>query len=127
MVFGYKGQSQSALGAIAMGKVSVLVGMCLLAGGCASVGSPALRGAATDAPERFLLLDAATGQASPIPADATCESPLVDPRDGTKLTMERASGGMGDYSATNGKYGLAEDELLRVDCSTGVATGRVSR
>ena len=90
----------------------VAVVLCLAA--CAS--TPQLRGPATDTPERF--------EVNP---DAACENPLVDPRDGVKLTLVRSSGGVGDYEVEVPRYGLSRYELLRVDCATGVAVGRVTR
>jgi hypothetical protein len=79
---------------------------------------------AEDAPERFTLADssALTGTAGV----ATCRSPLVDPRNGARLTMQRAFRGNGDYSVPAGSYGVRGGELLRIDCSNGQAVGIVS-
>ena len=97
--------------------------LCL--GACAS--GPQMRGPAVDTPERFDVLDAATGSARPMNPDSACENPLVDPRDGMRLTLVRASEGVGDYEVEAPRYGLSRYELLRVDCLTGVALGRVTR
>ena len=110
-----------------MTKLLIPLGLCLLAGACGSVGTPRLLGAATDTPERFEVLDVASGNAHPVPADASCENPLVDPRDGMRLTLVRAADGLGDYVPAAPRYGLSRYELLRVDCATGVAVGRVTR
>jgi hypothetical protein len=78
---------------------------------------------AMDAPERFLREDG-----SPItgtPGAAPCTSPIVDPRSGARLLMERAYQGSGDYSVPAGRYGVGAGELLRVDCATGLAVGVV--
>ena len=91
-----------------------LVPLVLSLGACAS--TPQLRGPATDTPERF--------EVNP---DAACENPLVDPRDGMKLVLVRSGDGLGDYETEAPRYGLSRYELLRVDCATGVAVGRVSR
>jgi hypothetical protein len=99
---------------------------CLLAAACASAGAPQMRGEAVDTPANFQVLDVASGASHPVAPDGACENPLVDPRDGTRLTLERASGGLGDYSVAAPKYGLAAGERLRVDCRTGAPVGRVS-
>ena len=54
-------------------------------------------------------------------------SPMVDPRDGTKLILERSEQGYGDYAVPAGKYGVAANELLRLNTSTGSALGIVKR
>ena len=108
-------------------KSIVPFGLVLLAVGCASTGTPRMLGPATDTPERFQFLEVKTGAALPVPPDAACENPLLDPRDGVQLVLVRASDGLGDYEPSAPRYGLSRYELLRVDCSTGVATGRVSR
>jgi len=78
---------------------------------------------AEGAPERFVKADS-----SPItgtPGAAPCASPIVDPRNGARLTMERAYQGNGDYTVPAGSYGVRTGELLRVDCATGAAVGIV--
>ena len=106
-----------------IGKTIGVAALCLLAGACASVGAPQARGAATDVPGHFLVRTA-DGGTRPVDPDPACESPLVDPRDNSELILQRAEAGLGDYSPALPRYGLAKDELLRVDCSTGVAVGR---
>ena len=92
------------------------------------MGTRHVSGAATDAPDRFQVLDVASGSRRDVGPGPDCASPLVDPRDGTQLRLERSSGGQGDYAvATAGRYGLAPDELLRVDCGSGAALGKVAR
>lgn len=78
---------------------------------------------AMDAPERFVREDS-----SPItgtPGSAMCHSPILDPRSGARLVMERAYQGSGDYSVPADRYGVGARELLRVDCATGQAVGVV--
>jgi hypothetical protein len=86
---------------------------------------------------------------------STCSTRLTDPRDGTLLVLERAQPSgtgsftegtrapardnvaptrvaqrdfRGDYSVSvPERYGLAPQELLRLDCVTGKALGIVSR
>lgn len=83
-----------------------------------------------------------------------CTSPLVDPRDGTKLMLVRSQQVGGDLTPTTsrsptrdvvptsppghntfrgdyaveavGRYGMAANELLRIDCVTGRGLGIVS-
>lgn len=100
-------------------------------GGCAGSGpawnaSDILR-ASTDAPERFAV-GITPGGSSEFPgAGDLCKNPLVDPRDGTPLTLVRSASGLGDYRVPAGKYGIADPvrELLRVDCGTGRPVGIV--
>lgn len=122
MVFGYKVHSQWAMRAIVNKHFLIPLALCL--GACAS--APQLRGDASDTPDHFQVLDAATGNTRAVDPDPACESPLVDPRDGAKLVLARSSNGLGDYEPESAKYGLSRYELLRVDCATGVAQGRVS-
>lgn len=78
-----------------------------------------------DLPHHFLI-STETGAVEPA-NDGNCHGPLVDPRDGTKLTMVRSANGMGDYSAPEGRYGIGDKELLRVECATGIVIGIVHR
>jgi hypothetical protein len=54
-----------------------------------------------------------------------CLNPLVDPRDGSRITLVRSSDGLGDYSVASGKYGVGTGQLLRVNCSDGQPIGIV--
>lgn len=82
-------------------------------------------GAITDLPPRFQVLDVATGATSPV-AGPACRSPLLDPRDGTRLRLLRSTGGLGDYTPeTTPRYGLSARQALRIDCNTGIAIGAV--
>lgn len=84
--------------------------------------------AAREVPERFLVGDwaDATVRQEPRPGGG-CRSPMVDPRDGTQLRMVRSGIGQADYEAPDGRYGVAEGELLRIECATGRAVGVVRR
>jgi hypothetical protein len=76
----------------------------------------------SDTPDRFLVLDVATGTRSE-PSGPACRSPLVDPRDGTRLILVRSSSGFGDYRPETPRYGLADNQLLRIDCDSGGPVG----
>ena len=89
---------------------------------------------ARDLPDRFVLTsgpapaDSAQPTLQPIATGAAaCQNPLIDPRDGGRLRLIRSQGGRGDYEVPAGRYGLAGDELLRIDCATLRAMGRVPR
>lgn len=60
-------------------------------------------------------------------AGAGCLNPLVDPRDGERLTLVRSWSVHGDYEVAEGRYGLGEGELLRVECNTGRVLGVARR
>ncbi len=57
---------------------------------------------------------------------AGCGSPLVDPRDGTRLRLGSSISGVGEYEVPVGRYGVYANERLRVDCNTGRSLGIVS-
>jgi len=78
---------------------------------------------AVDVPERF----AAVGEPVGAGGGTTCRSPLEDRRDGTRLVMQRSAAGVADYAVPAGRYGVAGNELLRVNCSTGEPIGIVRR
>lgn len=99
---------------------SVMLVACATAG--LGMGEPVLR-AAIDTPDHFGLSGdpGGTGNAT------ACRSPLEDSRDGTRIVMQRAAAGIGDYTVPVGRYGVGERELLRVRCSTGEPIGVVRR
>ena len=57
----------------------------------------------------------------------SCKNPMIDKRDGTRITMVSADNNQGSYQVPSGKYGLKEGELLRLDCSTGQVIGIVRK
>jgi hypothetical protein len=82
---------------------------------------------ARDLPERFIV-EGTTGEPSTPPGSRACRSPLVDPRDGTRLRLARAQEGTrGDYEVAPPRYGVGAGDLLRVDCTTNRAMGMVPR
>lgn len=98
----------------------------LMAGaGCASSStwSAATVRPATDTPPVFLTVDGS------VPASG-CSSPLVDPRDDSRLRLMRSSSRgsvhLGDYEVPTGRYGVRGGELLRIDCGTGQPLGVVA-
>ncbi|NJW53285.1 hypothetical protein [Salinimicrobium oceani] len=78
---------------------------------------------AIDIPEKF---DAPHGVTR---TSNACVSPLTDPRDGTTIKMYSSFGSeeVGDYTVPVGRYGVGEDELLRINCRTGVVMGIVKK
>ncbi len=52
---------------------------------------------------------------------------MVDSRDSTEIRLERAISPRGDYTVPNGRYGVGDRELLRLDCNTGAVVGAVRR
>ena len=102
--------------------------LAVLSIGCASQreiavsGSPAARGL----PDHFLVgAHTDPGFRQEPRAGEGCRNPLVDPQDGTRLTLVRSSGGRGDYSVAAGRYNVGRRELLRVECATGRPVGIV--
>ena len=82
---------------------------------------------ATDTPDHFLVgSHTGTDTTEPKPGDG-CRNPMVDARDGSKLTLVRSTDKEGDYAVPKGRYGAGPRELLRLDCSTGEAIGFVRR
>jgi hypothetical protein len=77
---------------------------------------------AVDPPVRFVTVD---GQ----PAEDTCRSPMIDPRDQTQLRLARSwqegNTHRGDYEVPLGRYGVRDGELLRIDCLSGEPIGIV--
>ncbi|MFL5540865.1 MAG: hypothetical protein ACJ8J0_17875 [Longimicrobiaceae bacterium] len=98
----------------------------LLAAGCnTSLNYPtAVLRQAEGAPDHFVHADSSPMLGAPGVAVA-CNSPLMDPRTGTRLVMVRSYAGRGDYQVPAGSYGVASGELLRVDCATGAPVGVV--
>jgi hypothetical protein len=81
---------------------------------------------ATDAPVQFVAAVPLAGATAPdtVPGPG-CHSPMFDPRDGTRIEMVVSAGGVADYEVPVGRYGVARDERLRLDCRTGQVIGVV--
>jgi hypothetical protein len=82
--------------------------------------------ASTDAPARFLSEDMplSAAPADTIPGSG-CRSPLVDPRDGTRVRMLNSQRTVADYEVPAGRYGVARGEGPRIECNTGIVVGVV--
>lgn len=102
--------------------------LSLFAAGCAAATTfPAQGGPlreADDTPIQFVTEEGEAG------VTEGCRSPLVDPRDQTRIRMIRSGAvgatHQGDYVVPEGRYGVRTGELLRIDCTTGQALGIVS-
>lgn len=111
-------------------KTAVIMLTALAGTACASamhdMTGPVLR-RATDAPVRFVFdMAVDTALTDTIPGWG-CRNPLLDPRDSTAITMSRSASGLADYAVPSGKYGVGQNELLRVECNTGLPLGIVRR
>jgi hypothetical protein len=77
---------------------------------------------AEDPPVRFVTVDG-------VPAEDTCRSPMIDPRDQMQIRLARSwqegNTHRGDYEVPVGRYGVRDGELLRIDCLSGEPIGIV--
>jgi len=102
----------------------------VLTGACTAHRPPSPPRAAVNAPDHFLVvvLDASGTETTSEPlGNAACRTPLQDPDDGTRLTLDRSAAGQGDYVVPESRYGVRTGELLRVDCASGKPVGIVPR
>lgn len=108
-------------------RVRVLAAAMILAasGGCATVKETlkttpdTIERPATGTPATFVREDGAPNLGT------TCLNPMVDPQDKATVQLVRSRNGQGDYRVPAGKYGVGGNELLRIDCTTGVPKGIV--
>jgi hypothetical protein len=115
--------------------LSMVAALLLSSTGCAlgsgstyPAGAPSR--AASDTPDHFMVgTIQPDGPLTEPQSNAGCRNPMVDPRDGTRLTLvqsQRSEGGqIGDYRVPDGRYGVPSGELLRLDCGTGRVIGVV--
>jgi len=85
-------------------------------------GNPAMQ-PAIDVPTHFLV--PGRGGKMEEPAPGQCRNPMIDPRDGTRITLQQSSEGRGLYRVPAGRYGVRPGELLVVECGTGRVIGVV--
>ena len=85
---------------------------------------------AKDLPEQFVIDTSVIPV--PLSPDGGCVTRMLDPRDGTRLTLVRSTRRtaspefVGDYTVEPaGRYGVGPESLLRVDCTTGHGMGVV--
>ncbi len=106
--------------------LGLIAGMLVLAG-CATSDFSAERilRSASAVPDHFLVGSPHSDELTEPAPGTGCRSPMVDPRDGTRLLLVRSSDGMGDYAVPAGRYDVGPGELLRLDCATGHALGVV--
>lgn len=99
--------------------------------GCASTSTGDLASPpdrpAVDVPERFILAMATAAAPPDTIAGSGCRNPLFDPRDGTRIILQRSASARADYAVPEGRYGVRAGELLRVACNTGEPIGIVRR
>ena len=110
-----------------MVRFHLLLILVFLASSCVTMNFPSDREArqATNVPDHFLV-GSPTGSATSEPSPGQgCRNPLVDPRDGTRIQLVRSSDNRGDYRVPDDRYGVGVEELLRVECGTGIVVGIV--
>ncbi|MGV3517633.1 hypothetical protein [Luteitalea sp.] len=107
-------------------RVAAGVLMLVASGGCATVKDTlkttpdTIERPATGLPGTFLRADGLPNLGT------VCLTTLVDPQDKSTLDLVRTiRDGQGDYRVTAGKYGVGDNELLRVDCTTARPMGVV--
>ena len=101
-------------------------GFLLFCLGCASrtiLASDAWAQKAKDTPDHFMVGKYKGFEMTEPMADDGCKSPMIDPRDSTKITLFRSFNGRGDYEVPKDKYGVEKGQIIRLDCSTGKVVG----
>lgn len=107
------------------GRLAIL-GLTLVLVGCSSTRHHGgLIEPAIDTPTHFLVQG--SGGKTVEPAPGACRSPMIDPRDGTKIVLTRSAEGRGYYRVPEGRYGVRPGELLLIECGTGRVMGVVKR
>lgn len=108
-------------------RIPFVAALLVALAGCASSGGSFGNAdrAATDLPDHFMVGTFMGPETTEPTAGEGCRNPMVDPRDDTRLMLTRSSAGRGDYAVPAGRYGVADGELLRLDCATGVPIGIV--
>jgi hypothetical protein len=108
-------------------RIGFLILVAALAG-CSAThhgGANAMISPAIDTPTHFLV--EGSGGKTEEPAPGKCRNPMIDPRDGTRIALERSSEDRGYYRVPVGRYGVRRGELLLIECGTGRVIGIVKR
>lgn len=106
----------------------LLVGLAVMIG-CATTHLPSDGEArpASNVPDHFLAgTHGDTTTTEPMQGEG-CRNPMVDPRTGTRVRLVRSKEDRGDYEVPDGRYGVGEQDLLRLECGTGRVVGVVRR
>lgn len=107
--------------------LSLLLGAFLsLSLGCASrtiLASDHWAQPAENVPEHFMVGKYNGFEMTEPIVDDGCRSPMIDPRDSTKVSLFRSFNGRGDYEVPEGKYGVKKGQILRLDCASGKVVG----
>ena len=103
----------------------VAAALLLLPAASCATGPARIVAPGADLPERFVVWSQEEGRARPGTDRDRCRSPLVDPRDGTRLLMVRSTVESADYRVPPGRYGVGPGQLLRVECGSGRPLGVV--
>ncbi len=107
-------------------RARVLAGVLIIAasGGCSTMKNTlktipeTIERPATGTPGTFVREDGSPNLTT------DCLTPLLDQQDKSVIQLVRAlRNGLADYRVPAGKYGVGENELLRVDCTTGRTIG----
>ena len=113
--------------AVSLGAAAALVA-CASGGGSIAGGVVA---EAKDVPDHFMVSVTGVARMEEPKAGEGCRNPLIDPRNGTELSLVRSKDGIGDYQvlgeqySAGSRYGADSRHYLRVDCATGKALGIV--
>jgi hypothetical protein len=109
----------------------IVLAMLLATAGCASGGGASSSSTVVVPPAVPARFNPKSPASRIAPADTIsgdgCQSPMVDPQDGTELRFVRAALGVADYEVPAGHYGLGANDLLRLDCNTGKVLSVVQR
>ena len=87
---------------------------------------------ADDVPDHFMVPVSGLGKMEEPKQGEGCRNPMVDPRNGTTLSLVRSKDGAGDYQVLGeqydlvSRYGVDSRNYLRLDCATGKALGIVA-
>ena len=98
-------------------------GFCLSCSHRTILTSDAWAQSTSDTPDHFKVGRTNGFEMSDPVADESCRSPMIDPRDSTKIILFRSFDGRGDYEVPDGKYGVQKGQILRLDCATGQVVG----